>query len=347
MPSSHRRLRVRAPLLVMRFVASTLLLVAKSCKGFTRYPSNPFQSNSWKYISCRDASTDETNVGTTDISCGTIIYAPPAVPLKGDFVGYLATFTLKGELIDVPEHFVPDDLLEWGQGPSSLEIITSEDDLLNTNNSDETEWKRQTITVYPAVGCSVDNLDTTTKEESIPSANIFINESETARALHYVSQPNGKVRFEVTFGRGGREADDERIKISTQASPQLDSLAPPVEISIERRFQETSSHGKRAQGGGLDGRSISTWMGGDLRRLASFAEDLPKAIANKEPDTIAANVPFEVFPGNVTVGQNFESNTLLVEIGCFLGCNARHLVRWAVREDKVETPEFCVEMLND
>ena len=86
----------------------------------------------------------------------------------GDYAGLLATFSSKtGELISVPEHLVPASMLEWGDIPSSLEILTSEDWLSSSNDdcNDAKEMERTTITVLPEVGCGIDNLEVIKKIE--------------------------------------------------------------------------------------------------------------------------------------------------------------------------------------
>lgn len=77
----------------------------------------------------------------------------------GDFAGLSASFSPQdGTLIKVPEHLVPEALLEWGKAPSCFEVLVSEE--FSDNN-----LKRQTVQILPAVGCGVDNLETFKKEE--------------------------------------------------------------------------------------------------------------------------------------------------------------------------------------
>ena len=46
----------------------------------------------------------------------------------GDFAGHSASFdSLSGSLIPVPEYLLPESMIEWGQVPSSWEVLTSED----------------------------------------------------------------------------------------------------------------------------------------------------------------------------------------------------------------------------
>ena len=92
------------------------------------------------------------------------------VPFGGDFAGRSASFdAATGELIPIPEHYVPDSLLEWGQAPLLWEVLVSEDDTVVENSVDDDDailllrqqnWRRQTTTILPATGCGVDNLET-------------------------------------------------------------------------------------------------------------------------------------------------------------------------------------------
>jgi len=87
----------------------------------------------------------------------------------GDYAGHHATFSqVDGSLIPVPEHYVPDSLIEWGMIPTAFEVITSEDiskdvDDNGLENGKDDKCKiicqRNTIKVMPEVGCGLDNLD--------------------------------------------------------------------------------------------------------------------------------------------------------------------------------------------
>ncbi|KAL7466114.1 hypothetical protein ACHAXS_006404 [Conticribra weissflogii] len=81
--------------------------------------------------------------------------------LGGDHAGLIATFSSSsGELIPVPEHLVPQSMIDWGDIPSYLEVLTSED---FSFDGEEEDFMRTTVTVLPEVGCGIDNLETTKK----------------------------------------------------------------------------------------------------------------------------------------------------------------------------------------
>ena len=79
----------------------------------------------------------------------------------GDYAGHHATFSqVDGSLIPVPEHYVPDSLIEWGMIPTAFEVITSEDfiiskdvggDELESNKDDKCKiiCQRNSIKVMP------------------------------------------------------------------------------------------------------------------------------------------------------------------------------------------------------
>jgi hypothetical protein len=94
---------------------------------------------------------------------------PSRVQLRGgDYAGLLANFdVVTGKLIPVPEHLVPASLLEWGDSPLALEILVSEDDATTAAADEAAVWNRQTITILPATGCGVDNLETTKTLEQV------------------------------------------------------------------------------------------------------------------------------------------------------------------------------------
>lgn len=79
--------------------------------------------------------------------------------LGGDYAGLFATFSSStGELIPVPEHLVPQSMIDWGDIPSNLEVLTSEDFSMDGKVEN---FARTTVTVLPEVGCGIDNLETT------------------------------------------------------------------------------------------------------------------------------------------------------------------------------------------
>ncbi len=118
--------------------------------------------------------------------------------LGGDYAGLAATFSSKsGELIPVPHHLIPSSMVEWGDIPSCLEVLTSEDwnvdndvvengtarssgdDTRDDDDDDDDDDEEQQpqpkrhppllrtmITVLPEVGCGLDNMEVTKASET-------------------------------------------------------------------------------------------------------------------------------------------------------------------------------------
>ena len=58
--------------------------------------------------------------------------------MGGDFAGYVGKFSPSdGALIPLPLYLVPEDLREWGQEPSSLEILVSEETTKSEDDDEE------------------------------------------------------------------------------------------------------------------------------------------------------------------------------------------------------------------
>ena len=123
--------------------------------------------------SSSSSSSDQNDILTSNI-------------VGGDYAGLFATFSSKtGELISVPHHLIPASMLEWGDIPSCLESLTSEDWNVNVVDDDDDDddergsdndnggsfeehqpkqqqqLVRTMITVLPEVGCGIDNLEVT------------------------------------------------------------------------------------------------------------------------------------------------------------------------------------------
>ncbi|KAK1744464.1 hypothetical protein QTG54_004997 [Skeletonema marinoi] len=221
-----------------------------------------------------------------------------SVAAGGDHAGLSATFSSKtGELIPVPEHLVPESMIEWGEIPSYFEILVSED-LLEENEEKKTKMERTTITVLPEVGCGIDNLETTKKVEEF---NLHTNESRHVkwkdgkeqdvlvldRKVGPSTAPDQLVYVETMFQVASEVVTDDQDAAATdnedreQVYPRrirvtftIDTtsnhiIKDTITINIERLYSTTSTKGTRWSGpqhnsGGLDARSVMNTIGKDI-----------------------------------------------------------------------------------
>ena len=219
----------------------------------------------------------------------------------GDYAGQSATFSpITGKLIPVPEHYVPDSMIEWGQIPSCLEVIVSEDIIPNdddggTGNDCSMSLSRNTVQVMPEVGCGLDNLDTMKLKENIPlnleegssssielevknDGNDNVDVYKVASSTTYV-QEKSKHRVECIFttpapatatatatlenGDNSSQHQQSRIRIGVNFFPNKMELKSPIDIVKERKTSNSSSKGTIADGGGLDARTVTRLIGKD------------------------------------------------------------------------------------
>lgn len=226
----------------------------------------------------------------------------------GDFCGLSATFSATtGELIPVPEYLVPDVLLEWGQGPSCLEVIVSED-------IHDGSLTRQTVTVVPDVGCGVDNLDTIKSQQVIGNLGKMFGDDDSIVALDYYL-PNQATRSETTFGL----QNGQRMRVMVDSTPIVQDdhheIKSPITLVLERQTSKKSSGGTIADGGGLDGRTVMGLLG-DLAKGKPFAEDKPVTwVLQDDKDETHL-----VLPGNLTVSYSSSpEEPSVLEVGHVMG----------------------------
>jgi len=174
--------------------------------------------------------------------------------LGGDYAGHSATFSsADGQLIPVPEHFVPQPLIEWGQIPSCLELLSSEDVAIATAGKEiGVQLERGTVSVLPEVGCGVDNLDTmrtvetlqlSTSSESTASGSDGISTGQFFAFEENEDEDDGDEHRQVLAWQTEmtplREAS--RVKVETVFSVPAEMAASidedEVEASFERRIR--------------------------------------------------------------------------------------------------------------
>lgn len=202
----------------------------------------------------------------------------------GDYAGLSATFSRNsGALIHVPDHLVPEAMLEWGDVPSYLETLTSE------NESDD-GIERTTITVLPEVGCGIDNLETTKKVQVYNAddteCQIYGVEKEQ-RQIVTVDRRNPRQQFEletifqapneeVTGDNGEITQYPRRVRISFSVDPSKSSLTSDISMQVERQISDQPTRGNKwtseaSNSGGLDARTVVSHIGKEIVNGDKFA----------------------------------------------------------------------------
>jgi hypothetical protein len=203
----------------------------------------------------------------------------PKLVTVGDFAGFSATFApTTGQLVPIPDYWVPKELLEWGQAPSSLEIIVSEDvhdnDTSSTDNMES--WSRQTVTVFPAVGCGVDNLHTQKQEllwKTIwqeDTVRVAVKAAAATAAAAAVDPAKQVWTVEASFGwdpdqlkedsvfyLGRQQQSSRSIRVAATIQDAAAVLTRPC--TLER--QTNADSGGDCTGNGLDGRQVVQLLG--------------------------------------------------------------------------------------
>lgn len=213
----------------------------------------------------------------------------------GDYAGLSASFdATTGKVLPLPEHYVPEALLEWGTTPTSWEVIVSE----------EGELKRQTLEILPAVGCGVDNLDTNKKEETLEVTSLQVGDGLAAFDSP-VGDDGVTTRAETVFGL----SDNHRLRVVFDVTCTDDdfSIQSPITINMERLASTESSEGNMAAGGGLTGSKVSEMIGPRVLKTPHFCNQAP--LEWQPPGVKVLNLP-----GNVTIATSHEGPPWMLDI---------------------------------
>ena len=244
-------------------------------------------------------------------------------PIGGDFAGLGATFNPSdGSFISIPQHLIPEALLEWGQEPKCLEMLVSED------FQDEV-MVRNTITILPDTGCSIDNLETSKVTDKVDVSFLLREDDDTANSqpvvgLQYPVRDGDEIRLETIFGMGD-SGMRMRVVIDVKPSSTVFGVLSPMVLALERRTSASSSGGVIADGGGLDGRTVSMLLGEELRSSKTFVEQEPFGPSSYEnPETGLKHVNF---PGNVGIAYGWRDDTWVLLISHVHGGKRRVVAR--------------------
>ncbi|GAX24966.1 hypothetical protein FisN_2Lh242 [Fistulifera solaris] len=218
-----------------------------------------------------------------------------------DYAGYHATYDIDGTHIPVPEFYVPQALLDWGQAPLALEVVVSENEV------------RHVLTVLPETGCGLDNLEVLQRHETLGTP--LWETNEIIAACVYVTPETSRV--ECVFAL---QQPDHRSRVVLNCDLQTGSLKKPISLYLERKISEISTEGRRADGGGLDARSVSGWIGPELRAMEN---SLNQKCIPRDLGTLEGNAKHTFgLPGSVTVAFDRDEKdlTLWISQACFDQC---------------------------
>lgn len=328
------RVVVASPTLVRRFLAVACCF-APTARSFSIFPSRQLSSNLQGPVSLSRTfrpTQESFPISTCSMSTTASSSEDELSLWGGDFAGYVGKFAPSdGALIPLPVYLVPADMIEWGQEPSCLEILVSEEMQGTSSGSIENAiLERQTITVLPAIGCGVDNLETQKSKEIFPEESTVLwqdSQHPSVKALDVVTQSieggdEETHRLETIFAL----PDSHRVRVSIDfnfkviSSKDSYEIQSPVRVQLERRTSSTSTKGSLADGGGLDGRTVSTLIGDTLKPQLSFAQQKPATQGKwKSADSLSQVVHL---PGDITIATGPGDNqSWILEVSHFTSSN--------------------------
>eukprot|EP00804_Cyclotella_cryptica_P013519 CCRYP_017231-RA/>CCRYP_017231-RA protein AED:0.04 eAED:0.04 QI:257/1/1/1/0/0/2/73/318 len=167
-------------------------------------------------------------------------------------------------------------MLEWGDIPSHLETLTSE-------NENENGMERTTVTVLPEVGCGIDNLETTKKVQVYAVDNTRwhtngLKEGENQVVTIDRSKNMQSLDLETIFQTADERVTDNRenkmyqrrIRVSFSLDFSTTSvLSTDISMQVERQWSQKSTRGtawtgEASNSGGLDARTVMSYIGKDI-----------------------------------------------------------------------------------
>lgn len=242
------------------------------------------------------------------LGCGAagVSVARPALRLGGEWAGHCVSYSADGALRPVPEQYVPDELLEWGEAPRGFEALTTETwDSSTSAGGGPSVLNRRTVKLLPEDGCNCENLGALVSHATLPTAcsgsavlrpgnAMFESDVLNARAwaLDAVDPDGGRLwRLETLFdglggGRprersGARECPKERTRVQCTFDPSSGTLAArePVVVWQERCWSAGPSDELTLRDSGrtgLDASWVASVVGiecfGDEKRAAAATQ---------------------------------------------------------------------------
>lgn len=256
-------------------------------------------------------------------------------------------------VIPVPDHFVPDAMVEWGQVPNTLEVLTSE---IMAHNIEENsiEITRCEIQVMPEVGCGLDNLDTIIKRSSslVPDGNYL---SFDDGSLVYMEVNNSRVSndnepsIQLVFILNDDnncdvdEEDECRLRVTLHILPASRKIAAKSPSVIrERKINSVSTDGDIAKGGGLDARTVSRLIG--LNGRPVFVDEPTPDISTEKCTALANDDAALLLPSRLYISVTNSSDDRYCQVD--VGYNdRRRRIRFQV--DELGAFHGCLEHFKD
>uniref|UniRef100_A0A7S3VCY4 Plastid lipid-associated protein/fibrillin conserved domain-containing protein n=1 Tax=Chaetoceros debilis TaxID=122233 RepID=A0A7S3VCY4_9STRA len=283
--------------LARAFLSLSLLQIPKASSSFALSSPTSKAAAASSFMTTTTTTTTtmtrNANIQKTKMFSTSTTETEKVTIFGGDYAGHSATFSsIDGALIPVPNHYVPEAMVEWGQVPNGLECIVSEDLVEAENENDAKQmWERNVVTIMPEVGCGLDNLDTMKNQQFIPNENVNTISLKDVKAHAQVQAQaqaqvgvatafltDAKRRVECIFvvqednkdSDNGDYDDNTSISVSTSTTTRYrisinlhenNQLRSPIDMTKERKTSDESSKGTIAKGGGLDSRTVARLIG--------------------------------------------------------------------------------------
>lgn len=274
------------------------------------------------------------------------------VIISEDLFENVETSTTAGSGLLSVQRFELKILPETGCGIDNLEVLE----------------RRERVSILTTMISTNDDLFTILKPHDSDSVNVIDHDKShadtitTTTSATTTNNSNREMRLETIFGvvdttndKDGRYRCRLRVDVIETSQPRVPIPSPSVDtarplssnspsplpsfairnmvhVFHEHQFSTTSSQGTRASGGGLDGRSVSQWIGPSLRvrcddaalkRTPILQQHLQKLLwpgshsQSSGPSNTTVFDSVTVLPGNITIAwkQGYDaSNELLLAL---------------------------------
>ena len=245
-----------------------------------------------------------------------------------------------------------------------MEALTSEELSENTLH-------RVDMEVLPEAGCGVDNLEVLTSKPII-----LIEESTSSTWEEYNTEFSSimyedkfkNMILECIFLHLDKQSEDRfRSRISLSFDSTYSFLPKkPIKYIYERQTSPNSSHGKVAEGGGLDARTVTTLIGPDIRSDQLFEDPssfidkhilegnwkILERIGTDENESYSNTASSEniscISLPSKTILRYWKSNDVqYIEISSHVDASKRIFITYAIGSEGIVAVNHCLkEMIN-